>query len=328
MKDRETPLRLVRLWAKLAPDAFATLDMLASAKDQIGWPDYCPLPIGAAFTYLVERQGATIEEAAAGAAELVACWSWRKNKVIYRFDNDLANILNEQVKEMGELDILPTELLIHLPYPCIYVQTHIFDGLDGFWAWIEYDVNEQHLEFRVQWVNMEKTHSLPYSLHLLPGKTLQECILDTFTFAAKHSGAEIIPQAAQKDDAAPILPALQLVLYLLSQNAEVDEVVPMTIKKEKDRYQIIHDKAGEVRELSVGVRIGAAIRKYNRAVETTGRKVQKPGTTKRPHSRRGHWHHYWTGPQGNRKLILKWTAPTFIHMDAKSEDDVVIFPVD
>ena len=137
MKDRETPLRLVRLWAKLAPDAFATLDMLASTKDQIGWPDYCPLPIGAAFTYLVERQGTTLEEAAVGAAELTACWTWRKNKVIYRFDNDLANVLNEQAKDMGELDILPTELLTHLPYPCIYVQTHIFDGLDGFWAWIE-----------------------------------------------------------------------------------------------------------------------------------------------------------------------------------------------
>ena len=123
MKDRETPLRLVRLWAKLAPDAFATLDMLASTKDQIGWPDYCPLPIGAAFTYLVERQGTTLEEAAVGAAELTACWTWRKNKVIYRFDNDLANVLNEQAKDMGELDILPTELLTHLPYPCIYVQT-------------------------------------------------------------------------------------------------------------------------------------------------------------------------------------------------------------
>ena len=35
MKDRETPLRLVRLWAKLAPDAFATLDMLASTKAQM-----------------------------------------------------------------------------------------------------------------------------------------------------------------------------------------------------------------------------------------------------------------------------------------------------
>lgn len=328
MKDKETPLPLVRLWTKIAPDAFEKLDQLLSAKDEIGWPDYCPLPIGAAFTYLVECQGVTFEEAAAGAAELTACWAWRRNKVIYRFDNELATLLNDQAQEMDELSVLPTELLLHLPYPCIYVQTHIFEGLDGFWSWIEYDTDEHHMEFRVQWVNAEKTHSFPCVLHLLPEKTLQECILDTINTTAENLGSEIMFKEVQKSDIAPVLPALQFVLYLQSQNAEIDEVVPMTIRKEKNSYQIIRDKASEISERTVGVRIGTAIRKYKAKAGSPAQEEQRPGGTKRPHSRRGHWHHYWTGPlNGERKLILKWTAPTFIHFDDKDDGDTVIFPV-
>ena len=53
-----------------------------------------------------------------------------------------------------------------------------------------------------------------------------------------------------------------------------------------------------------------------------------PGGKKRPHSRRGHWHHYWAGPQDDRRLILKWTAPTYIHADDMPPDgETVIYPV-
>ncbi|WP_295617345.1 hypothetical protein [uncultured Intestinimonas sp.] len=52
-----------------------------------------------------------------------------------------------------------------------------------------------------------------------------------------------------------------------------------------------------------------------------------PGTVKRSHTRRGHWHHYWTGPRdGERALILKWTAPTVIHPEDR-EDNVTLYPV-
>ena len=46
----------------------------------------------------------------------------------------------------------------------------------------------------------------------------------------------------------------------------------------------------------------------------TERQYSGPGAPKRPHTRRGHWHHYWVGSDkdNSRKLILKWTAPMFI----------------
>ena len=43
---------------------------------------------------------------------------------------------------------------------------------------------------------------------------------------------------------------------------------------------------------------------------------------KRPHSRRGHYHHYWVGSKkdGTRRIILKWVAPMFINGDI---DDII-----
>lgn len=193
---------------------------------------------------------------------------------------------------------------------------------------MEYDLNENRDELRVQWVSNEMDHSIPYVLHLLPGKTLKECIQDTAKTSLSYVKADIKPnpETAGMEDAAPILPAIQLLLYLLSDNADVNEVVPITIKKaQKRKLQIIQDKASEVSEKSVGVRIGNAIRKHRAPSSSTGTGTD---SAKRPHSRRGHWHHYWTGPvSGERKLVLKWVAPTFIHQDLGDAGEVVIFPV-
>ena len=42
MKDKDTPLRLVRLWAKMCPGVYDELDNCRAAKDTglMTWPDY------------------------------------------------------------------------------------------------------------------------------------------------------------------------------------------------------------------------------------------------------------------------------------------------
>ena len=47
MRDRETPLPLLRKWLRDCPDAYGQLDncALAKADGSMSWPDYCPLPI-------------------------------------------------------------------------------------------------------------------------------------------------------------------------------------------------------------------------------------------------------------------------------------------
>lgn len=73
----------------------------------------------------------------------------------------------------------------------------------------------------------------------------------------------------------------------------------------------------------VGYRVGAAIRKcrdalgtdpYGDTSDADPKKSSAKGGTKRPHTRRGHYHHYWVGSEkaGTRRLVLKWIAPAFI----------------
>lgn len=323
MKDRETPLRLVRLWGKIAPDVWEQLDRCAAAKNEgaMTWPDYCDLPISAAATYLQSVHGLTPEEAAAGAAELTACYSWRKNKVVYRFDEDLAEVLAEQAEDVKETDVLPSQLLVHLPYPVIYVKTRILEQCDGFFAWVEFDVNRHAPEFRVQWVLEDFSHSFPQVLHLVPG-TIKDCLLDTLNTTNEFVEDDIKQTEVSVGDARVILSALQLILYLLAEDTDVREVHNTTVKRRnRTLAEIVQDKAGEVKEFSAGVRVGAAFRRA-RTSEHTGTGT---GGAKRPHMRRGHWHHYWTGPKEKRELILKWTAPTAIHGGV--DENVVVFPV-
>ena len=122
MKERDTPLKLVRLWEKMLPGIYKTLDGLKAAKgsEELDWPDSCDLPIGAAFACLVEQEQLTPPEAAIAAAELTACYTWRKNKIVFSFDQDFAQMLVQQVDDVKDTDVLPTEIIFHLPYPCIY----------------------------------------------------------------------------------------------------------------------------------------------------------------------------------------------------------------
>lgn len=102
--------------------------------------------------------------------------------------------------------------------------------------------------------------------------------------------------------------ALQFILYLASENADIQDIPQSQPPRPRKKRGQILDKASEVKEKATGVRIGNAIRKiklpsHSSSQGGTGAKV-------RPHSRRGHWHHYWTGPRdGDRRLVLKWTGP-------------------
>lgn len=332
MRDKDTPLALVRLWPKIAKGCYEQLDRCRAAKDegQMDWPDYCLLPINAAYTYLVYSLGLSDQDAAAGCAELTACWTWRQNKIIYHFDSDMAAALAEQAEDVKDTDVLPADLLMHLPYPCIYIKaTGLLEQMDGFWAWMDFDTNRQGPELRIQWVFDTMDASVPQVLHIIPGATLHDCILDTIQTTLEHTKGPV-DVSRPADSSRIILKAIQLLLYILADNSDVeDEPPPLRVvnsRKPKDSKESVQDKAGEVRVTNVGVRIGAAFR-HAKARKSTGGSTGT-GSTKRPHMRRGHWHHYWRGPMdGERELILHWTAPTMIHPDAGIDDNVIIYPV-
>lgn len=336
MKDKETPLKLVRMWEKMAPGCYNSLDNCYRAKSDgvISWPDYCPLPIAAAATYLVSAIKLTDREAAMVCAELTACWAWRRQKVIYRFDPDIASALAEQAYGLKDTDVLPADALFHLPYPCVYIKAPgILEHTDGFWAWVEHDVNRQESELRVQWVAETMDHSFAQVMHLIPGATIGDCVIDTAKTTQEHT-REPVDLSNPADSCRIILMAIQLLLYLTADNADVqdgDEAIDENgcdhgkAQGVERRKGGIKDKASEIRTKNVGVRIGAA---YRRSCGTS-KKVSGScgGSPKRPHMRRGHWHHYWRGPKsGPRELVLLWTPPTMIHGDS-ADDAVTVYPV-
>src|SRR5690606_18860768 len=72
----------------------------------------------------------------------------------------------------------------------------------------------------------------------------------------------------------------------------------------------------------IGSRIGGAIRRY-RDGEDQGGTHAGP----RPHVRRAHWHHFWTGPRtGTRRLVLHWLPPIPVGI-AGGELPVTVHPV-
>ena len=334
MRDRDTPLRLVRMWPKMMPGCYEQLDRCRAARDggSVSWPDYCLLPINAAYTYLVCAGGMEDTDAALVAAELTACWMWRQNKVIYSYDPDLVDVLRAQAEDMADSDVLPAELLMHMPYACIYIKAPgLLEHTDGFFAWMDYDINRQGPELRIQWMADTMEETFAQVLHIEDGWTLHDCIADT----ARHT-AEALGNDPEDDgdltakDCQVILSAVQVILYLISQGADVTDA-PAPLKPQRTPSKtvtLIQDKAGDIDCKYVCVRIGAANRKarvrYEQRKDAAG-----PGGTQRPHTRRGHWHHYWVGSPGteDRKLVLKWTAPTFVHADDFDSENVIAYPV-
>lgn len=332
MRDRDTPLALVRKWSREDKSVYSSLDNCRKAKEngEIDWPDYCPLPINAAYTYLVSVLKYPDLDAAANCAELTACWAWRKNKVVYSFDSDLAAALADQANDVTDTDILPSELLMHLPYPCIYIKApNLLEYMDGFFAWMDYDVNRNGAELRIQWVFTTLDGSIPQVIHIIPGATLKDCFLDTVQTTMEHADGMVdITQPAESSRI--ILTAMQLLLYLVADNADIsDDVTPqirVVNSSAAGKRKPWHDKASDVVGKNVGVRIGAAFRRSSSRKPDSDR--TGTGSAKSPHMRRGHWHHYWRGPKnGNRELVLRWTAPTMIHAEIGDADNVIVYPV-
>jgi hypothetical protein len=104
-----------------------------------------------------------------------------------------------------------------------------------------------------------------------------------------------------------------IVAYLCSINSEINTAYTPISTRSSASNRKKRTSAATWHE--VGFHLGASIRAYRRYAsaqthDETHRQV-------RPHMRRAHWHHYWTGPRiGPRKLVLKWVAPTLVGADS------------
>ena len=125
-----------------------------------------------------------------------------------------------------------------------------------------------------------------------------------------------------------ILVVLQMLLYIESVNAEIeDNPAQNRVYRQPKNSASIKDKFREVRQVEVGVRVSRALSagRSNPRSKGTG---HGGGSSKASHVRRGHWHSYWVGKKNEeRKLILKWVAPTIIHPEEAGAETAQVIPI-
>jgi len=260
---------------------------------------------------------------------LATLGTWRLTQGVYRFDPDVYQpILDTPV--VGDI---PCEILFRLPEWCIYVETPFFPSpygskFYGFWAWLDLDIHVKqailHLTFDEGNKNTLEEHLILRSCSLEEAfaKTVawnNETCRDIYTNFAPSSKEHL---AASR---AVIEPAVSLLLYLCSKNAEIGDGTsqpsnPIPKRIRKGPPKIFPPNQPTVWD--VGVRLGAALRRASARVASEG---DSSHASPRAHIRRAHWHGFRSGPMKssggnhipaeNRPFELQWLPPISINVE-------------
>ena len=236
---------------------------------------------------------------------------WRQTKLIYEFDKTLVEELTAQT----DLAVA-SEMLKRLPFECAYIMTpNLFsyndEPVDGFMCLKRHDV------LQILFVACNKkdgtTNEGLLDIHL-DAKTLEES--DKLSQEASIRRGLISGHTPSTHTGNGII---QLLLYLCAANADVQERRPTTATTKTPKAS---DKR-PVRHWDVGIRVGATIKRNRSYAAKSQRKGgdHKQHARPRPHLRRGHWSHFWTGKRDSkdRERVLKWIEPMYINADAPDD---------
>ncbi len=337
-KDVYPPLKLLNEVNSCLPEAWQQMAMFHRDNGKNGlsrWADWCYAPISCAMAVVEPYKNyntLNLKEALqiSKQAQIIHVLApWRLSKEVYIIDADLKELLFENPTDIE----IPCEILLQLPYFSFYVEVPDLrfdeDIQHGFFVALENDVNTGAKELRFLFVKEDGT-CFGYPIHI-DNSTIFDSIKKTQEQSIKNlqerNGPETIQQLIQNQEGQRKIAlfmgqCLQIVLYILAQNADIiPDPEQTTITK---RGKTIKDKYSEIRKWDVGYRIGNELRKQKTIpTDYQGGTHNSP----RPHIRRGHWHHFWTGPRNDisqRKLILKWLSPMAIAV-GDDEDTPVVF---
>ena len=340
------PLVLTQRFTNSYPEIWDRIDELrsrtVSGEIPVPWDfDLCYCPVAVAMGALESYQG--IRARVNGEAGVIAaCAAWRRSKMIYRFNS----ALGDELVSMADDITVPVEILRSLPAPAVYVQFEEPGGdreirIDGFLVHVEDDVNTREKELRIDYLTTDGTPVLPIFVHLIPGGTVSDGIRKAEEMARENLRNNPLVSSEQREASLRTIrestqiakEALQLILYLCSENAEIrEDEAQAKIYRKSDR---IVDKFRELRKWDVGVKTGIILRaaeKRDRGNSQTDSAQETRETTgsfnrihkSRPHVRRAHWHHFWTGSGDNKKLILRWVSTILVNADEGELPPVVI----
>lgn len=325
----ELPLSLVAEYGKKYPLVWDAVQKFRE------WPEapwdlskcYIPIASGCAICEFLQMPPDSIYMVPALAA-------WRQSKEVYTFDHDLAEALYAQADDVK----IPCQILMQLPFYCIYIDS----GKYRFFCHLENDDRDNHWELRFVRIRQDGSITASY-LHLgdyTVGESImagvdesayqKERIQNDETASKFMEYAETHPQQTDYEDVlnqTVLSEMLQLALYICTDNADVQQQEENKRTYRKTDKGPIKDKYREIRKWETGYYVGAVLRR-NPSFSDNQEKRPHQGGTKRPHMRRGHWHHFWKGKEGNRELVLHWVLPIFVRGDATDgESPARITPV-
>ena len=232
---------------------------------------------------------------------------------------------------MGDI---PCHALYKLPEWCVYIET-IDKEIEGFWAHLEQDMNDNKVELRFVLMLKDDTN-IPLAIHLGDWsvkegieRMLLEAEKQRKQILGNRALANIVPELGLPGKTVEKISGfMQLVLYLCAENIDIENMPkhPKTRIRRSGQVDIVR----KIRTWDVGVRLGATMRKYRNeeVLDAIGEgdneeSQDSPSSDRarpRPHIRRAHWHSFWRGSMdGERELILRWLPPTPVNV--KENDD-------
>lgn len=317
---------------QLYPNAVAVFEELRTQKGQgiPSWPDWCLMPLAAMHAHVESDAGIDLNTVG-DVSRLTALLTWRYTQGIYRFDPSVYSALIDTPVTRE----IPTQVLERMPEWAVYIETPgmTFDDhpMHGFFAHLEYDVNDHRQELRFL-LDLDAEHGpllLPVPVHL--GGGLADGIAKASTEAQRQAWRTKQPQFADAirapDLTSAIAPLVSLLLYLCADEADFGAhrpQKPTPRKGKKGKIKLF--AATQPKAWDCAVRLGAAIRAAeSQNAEPTG----QSGSRKRPHMRRAHWHSFWIGRRDSddRNLIVRWVPPIAVNL-TDDELPAVIKPVE
>jgi hypothetical protein len=289
----------------------------AKGKGLPDWPDWCWVPMAGGYAVVSGGGPNRVPvEKVPDIALVTAVATWRETQGIYRFDPDVLDALWE-TPVSGDL---PTEVLERLPEWCVYVETPEREiggtRIAGFYAHLESDSNSGRRELRLL-VDLESGDPVAVPLHL--GGDLRQAIDAMIAEGDRQMRRAgmldgILDVVGRRQEIMSVEPLVSLVLYLCSEAAEISDRKNPEVHPTPRCAPSRTPNAPTVWE--TGARLGVALRRRRDAARDPG---EGSHAAPRPHIRRAHWHHFWTGPKaGERRLVLRWVHPTLV-----GGDDVV-----
>lgn len=324
------PLNAINLMTAAHPNVWEFADCLHD--DMKNWDDrLCYINISAAISCLSGGSMPTPDDFGQ-AALCAALATWRRNKLVYRFDPVLVNELFASAEDTE----IPSEILYQMPAPCIYVDLSLDkkakDVPDGFLAFVEHDTEKKEKELRILYLKKDGQAVFQSIIHLIPHGTIYDGLQETKKTIRENAQLNgtislTVEHINQYIDESYSLTceSVQLLLYICAENADIKED-EQQIKIFRPTSKVL-DRYREIRKWNVGVKVGEVLRKNTERKKYENSNEENPqrrGYGVRPHVRRSHWHHYWIGPKENQQLVLKWLPAIIVNPEEKEDLPITI----